>query len=123
MRAHFCGDNLSEQFTQTILQPGESRLDTNHEGNSNPSKICYLIRSIEKLIEKVSPSIISNCTNVAWLSERMITAPKKFSVNYLNKMLEKLLAGNEFLAGSAPPHSLPLKISAPNLLLRNLSQH
>lgn len=43
--AHILGDDLSKQFSYTVLKVGEGGLDIKHEGGLNPSEMCTLVSS------------------------------------------------------------------------------
>ena len=147
MRAYINGDNNSKVFSDNLLNLGEGNVELDSYGEFNPSQLCHMVDSTTELIEKVFPNLNVNYKNTSWLSERAIMAPKNTSVNDLNEKLLDALPGNVYSYKSidtvidqtevvhypidflnsleppgTPPHLLRLKIGAPIMMLRNLSQ-
>ena len=147
MRVHLQGDLAAQKFSHQLLSLGEGNLPTDPETNliSFPSDFCQLMPSIQEVVDKVFPNILTNFQKQQWLCERAILAPKNECVNNINIQIQHQLPGiaqtyksvdtvlesenavlypveflNSLEPPGMPPHELNLKIGAPIILLRNL---
>ena len=147
MRVHLHGDEAAGEFAGQLLAIGDGRypIDTDPDITQLPENIGTFACSIDELVSKVYPDLISNFRNMAWLSERCILAPLNEITRTINATLVAQLPGEyveytsldsvldesqavhfpiEFLnsleVSGFPSHVLSLKISAPIIILRSL---
>jgi len=74
MRVHLCGDVAAGQFAEQLLAIGDGKY-TPPDVVQLPDTMETYMDSMEQLVSKVYPNLLSNFTNLAWLSERCILAP------------------------------------------------
>ena len=110
-----------------------------------PENIGTFVCSVDELVSKVYPDLLSNFRNMTWLSERCILAPLNETTRAINATMVAQLPGEsveyrsldsvldesqavhfpiEFLnsleVSGFPSHMLCLKLSAPIIILRSL---
>lgn len=146
MRVHLHGDHTAGEFAQTLLSIGDGRMPVNVHGEITlDESLCITADSVEQLINNVYPEFETNITNLNWLTERVILAPRNDDVDKINLRLLHLSPGEESLYSSFdaalsdddaahfpleflnqlqptgfPPHQLRLKVGVPVMMLRNL---
>jgi ATP-dependent DNA helicase PIF1 len=147
MRVALHGDATANTFSTRLLQVGEKRhpVDPATGELSIPKDLGIVVSSLDDLIQNVYPSLSQNFTNLDWLCQRAILAPKNDIVNTINEHVMKQLPGQvmtyrsvdsamdpdqvvqyptEFLNTLNPaglqPHCLILKVGCPIILIRNL---
>jgi len=148
MRVHLCGDQAAGQFADQLLAIGDGKFPTDDDSTDVvqlPKTVGTFVCSIEELMSRVYPDLLSNFTNIAWLSERCILAPLNKTTRTINATLVEQLPGEcieyksldsvpdesqavefptEFLnsleVSGLPPHLLSLKVHAPIIILRSL---
>ena len=147
MRVHLHGDEAAGEFASQLLAIGDGKypIDTSPDIIQLPENIGAFACSIEELMSKVYPDLLSNFENMAWLSERCILAPLNETTRTINTALIAQLPGEfvkyrsidsvldesqavhfpiEFLnsleVSGFPLHSLSLKLAAPIIILRSL---
>ena len=147
MRVHLHGDEAAGEFANQLLAIGDGKypIDTGPDIIQLPENIGTFACSIDELVSKVYPDLLSNFRNMAWLSERCILAPLNETTRTINAALVAQLPGEsveyrsldsvldesqavhfpiEFLnsleVSGFPSHVLSLKISAPIIILRSL---
>ena len=148
MRVQLHGDEAAGEFAGQLLAIGDGKypIDTGPDIIQLPENIGTFACSIDKLVSKVYPDLLSNFRNImAWLSERCILAPLNEITHTINATLVAQLPGEsveyrsldsvldesqavhfpiEFLnsleVSGFPSHVLSLKLSAPIIILRSL---
>ena len=144
MRALLNGNIDANIFSENLLKIGNGTID--YDQNGFIEILCgKIVENIENLKKSVFPDILNNYTNINWLVEPSILAPKnkdvdKLNLNMLNEMRgtlkeyksfdsvenieEAVRYPTEFINSLRPPgfpeHNLKLKIGAPIMLLRNI---
>lgn len=85
MRVHLDNDKAAKNFCKALLEIGEDKLSKDEFGKITlTEQLCLTENSIEKLVEKVFPSIERNFVSKNWLTEIAISAPLNSSVNSTN---------------------------------------
>ena len=95
MRVHLHGDEAAGEFASQLLAIGDSKypIDTSPDIIQLPENIGTFACSIEELVSKVYPDLLSNFRNMAWLSERCILAPLNETTRTINTALVAQLPG------------------------------
>ena len=148
MRVYLCGDLAAGQFADQLLAIGDGKFPTD-DGTIDvvqlPETMGTFVTNIDELVSRVYPDLLSNHTNIIWLSERCILAPLNKTTRTINTTLVEQLPGEciqyksldsvpdesqavefptEFLnsleVSGLPPHLLLLKVGAPIIILRSL---
>ena len=148
MRVYLCGDQAAGQFADQLLAIGDGKFPTEDDTLDVvqlPETMGTFVHDIDELVSRVYPGLLSNFTNIAWLSERCILAPLNKTTRTINTTLVEKLPGEciqyksldsvpdesqavefptEFLnsleVSGLPPHLLSLKVGAPIIILRSL---
>ena len=147
MRVHLHGDEAAGEFAGQLLAIGDGKypIDTGPDIIQLPENIGTFVCSVDELVSKVYPDLLSNFRNMTWLSERCILAPLNETTRTINATLVAQLPGEtveyrsldsvldesqavhfpiEFLnsleVSGFPSHILSLKVSAPIIILRSL---
>ena len=147
MRVHLQNYVAAGNFAQQLLTIGNGKVPVEATSGliSIPDNFCNIAESIEVLKSSVFPNIQNHFKDHTWLCKRAILAPKKNSVNAINRQIQQQLPGEttsyksvdtvtdvneavryptEFLnsleLSGMPSHNLALKIGSPIMLLRNL---
>ena len=70
MRVHLHGDETASEFASQLLAIGDGKyhIDTSHDIIQLPENIGAFACSIEELVSKVYPDLLSNFRNMAWFS-------------------------------------------------------
>ena len=146
MREHLHGDEAAGEFASQLLAIGDGKYpkDTSPDIIQLPENIGTFACSIQELVFKVYPDLLSNFRNMAWLSERCILVPLNETTRTINTALVAQLPGDpveyrsldsvldesqavhfptEFLnsleASGFPSHLLTLKLAAPIIILHS----
>jgi len=110
-----------------------------------PETMGMFVSNIDELISRIYPNLLSNFTNITWLSEHFILAPLNKATRSINTTLVEQLPGEciqyksldsvpdesqaiefptEFLnsleVSGLPPHLLSLNVGALSIILRSL---
>ena len=95
MRVHLHGDEAAGEFAGQLLAIGDGKYpkDTSLDIIQLPENIGTFACSIDKLVPKVYPDLLSNFRNMAWLSERGILAPLNATTRTINATLVAQLPG------------------------------
>ena len=95
MRMHLHGDEAAGEFASQLLAIGNGKypIDTSPDIIQLPENIGAFPCSIEELVSKVYPDLLSNFRNMAWLSERCILAPLNETTRTINTALLAQLPG------------------------------
>ena len=147
MRVHLHRDEAAGEFAGQLLAIGDGKypIDTSPDIIKLPENIGTFACSIDELVSKVYPDLLSNFRNMVWLSERCILAPLNETTRTINTALVAQLPGEpveyrsldfvldesqavhlpvEFLnsleMSGFPSHLLSLKLAAPIIILRSL---
>ena len=77
MRVHLHRDEATGEFTGQLLAIGDAKypIDSSPDIIQLPENMGTFACSIDELVSKVYPDLLSNFRNMAWLSERCILAP------------------------------------------------
>ena len=147
MRVHLHGDEAAGEFAGQLLAIGDGKypIDTGPDIIQLPKSIGTFACSVEELVTKVYPDLLSNFRNMTWLSEWCILAPLNETTRTINATLVPQLPGEtveyrsldsvldesqavhfpiEFLnsleVSGFPSRTMSLKLSAPIIILRSL---
>ena len=95
MRVHLHGDEAAGEFAGQLLAIGDGKypIDTGPDIIQLPENIRTFACSIDELVSKVYPYLLSNFMNMAWLSERCILAPLNETTRTVNATLVAQLPG------------------------------
>ena len=95
MRVHLHGDEAAGEFAGQLLAIGDGKypIDTRPDIIQLPENIGIFACSIDELISKVYPDLLSNFRNMAWLSDRCILAPLNQTTRTINDTLVAQLPG------------------------------
>ena len=74
MRAQLSRDQSAKQFTEKLLELGEGKVVIDEEDYIKLNPICNSTDSIDDLVDKVFPNLLSNYQNKEWIWERAIMA-------------------------------------------------
>lgn len=147
MRVNLNGGN--HDFANQLLDIGDGLIPSSTDYTIRiPNDMCNFVNNTNELIEAVYSNLERRQdldeSNMRWLSERSILAPKNDSVDEINRAIMNRFSGHrdyhsidnhtdddlvldyplEFLnsqnPGGAPPHILSLRIGTPIMLLRNI---
>ena len=96
MRVHRHWDEAAGEFASQLLAIGDGKysIDTSPDIIQLPENIGIFACSIQELVSKVYPDLLSNFRNMAWLSERCILAPLNETTWTINTALVAQLPGN-----------------------------
>ena len=96
MRVYLCGDRAAGQFADQLLAIGDGKFPI----DNNTTDVVQLSESmgtfvcnIDQLVSRVYPDLLSNFTNVTWLSEHCILAPLNKTTHTINTTLIEQLPG------------------------------
>ena len=147
MRVHLHVDEAAGEFAGQLLAIGDGKypIDTAPDIIQLPENIGTFACSVDKLVTKVYPNLLSNFRNMTWLSDRCILAPLNQTTRTINDTLVAQLPGEsveyrsldsvldesqavhfpiEFLnsleVSGFPSHILSLKLSASIIILWSL---
>ena len=89
MRVHLHGDEAAGEFAGQLLVIGDGKypIDTGPDIIQLPENIGTFACSIDELVSKVYPDLLSNFRNMAWLSEQCILAPLNETTRTINATL------------------------------------
>ena len=95
IRVHLHGDEAAGEFASQLLAIGDVKypMDTSPDIIQLPENIGTFVCSIEELVAKVCPDLLSNFRNMAWLSEQCILAPLNETTRTINTALVAQLPG------------------------------
>ena len=94
-RVHLHGDEAAGEFAGQLfaIRDGKYPIDTSPDVIQLPESVGTFVCNIEELVSKVYPDLLSNFTNMTWLSERCILAPLNESTHAINTALVAQLPG------------------------------
>ena len=72
MRVHLCGDQAAGQFADQLLVIGDGKFPTEFDTADVvqlPESMGTFVCNIDDLMSRVYPDLLSNCTDITWLSE------------------------------------------------------
>ena len=90
MRVHLCGDQAAGQFADQLLAIGDGKFPTVDDATDVvrlPETMGKFVCNIDELMSTVYPDLLSNFTNITWLSERCILAPLNKTTCTINTTL------------------------------------
>ena len=96
MRVYLCGDQAAGQFADQLLAIGIGKFPTDDDTPGVvqlPETMGTFVSVIDELVSRVYPDLLSNFTNVTWLSERCILAPLNKTTRTINSTLVEQLSG------------------------------
>ena len=145
IKVHLCGDQAARQFADQLLAIGDGKFPTEVDPTDVvqlPETMGTFVCNIDELMSTIYPDLLSNFTDITWLSEHCILAPLNKTTRTINTTLVEQLPGEfieyksldsvartvefptEFLTSlevsDLPPHLLSLKVGAPIIILRSL---
>jgi len=96
MRVHLCGDQAAGQFADQLLAIRDGKFP-NDEDTIDIIQLSetmgMFVNSIDELMSRIYPNLLSNFTNITWLSERCILAPLNKTTRSINITLVEQLPG------------------------------
>ncbi len=144
-RARIDGNRSIERFEHAIISIGNGSFPKDANDSIDLTSVGKVVQSTRQLMEEVFPNLNENLSNLTWLRERTILAPKNETVSEMNNILLDQLNGRNYVKLSIdslvenddgvnysveflnslepsglPPHKLNLKKGAPIMLLRNM---
>ena len=92
---HLNEDEAAGEFAGQLLAIGDGKypIDTGPDIIQLPENIGTFACSIDELVSKVYPDLISNFRNITWLSEQCILAPLNETTRTINATLVAQLPG------------------------------
>ncbi|XP_036369302.1 uncharacterized protein LOC115224477 [Octopus sinensis] len=93
MRAQLSGDRSVEEFAEILLRLGEGRTVTDEDEYLELDTICNLIDSVEDLVSKVFPDLLSYYQNADWICEPAIMVPQNATIKSINPKLLNAFPG------------------------------
>ena len=90
MRVYLCGDQSAGQFADQLLAIGDGKFhvdDNTLDVVQLPETMGTFACNIDELMSRVYPDLLSNFTNITWLSERCILAPLNKTTRTINTTL------------------------------------
>jgi len=96
VRVHLCGDQATGQFSDQLLTIGDGKFPTDDDTNDIvqlPETTGMFVSSINELMSRIYPDLLSNFTNITWLLESCILAPLSKTTCSINTTLIELLPG------------------------------
>ena len=95
MRVQLHGDEAAGKFASQLLAIGDGKysIDTSPDIIQLPENIGSIASSIDELVSKAYPDLLSNFRNMAWLSEWCILAPLNETTRTINTPLVAQLPG------------------------------
>jgi len=92
MRVHCYQEPGAEEFCRKLLMIGEGRAPLNDRHMLKfPPSFRQLVRSREALIERIFGDLPSKITDLDWLRQRALLAPKNETVDELNSRIQDML--------------------------------
>ena len=94
MRVYLRGDQAAGQFADQLpaIGDGKSPSDTT-DVVQLPEDMGTFVCTINELVSRVYPDLLSSYTNITWLSERCILAPRNKTIHAINTTLVEQLPG------------------------------
>ena len=96
MRVYLCGDQSAGQFADQLLAIGDGKFSTDG-GTTDVLQLLEtegrFVCNIDKLMSRIYPDLLSNFTNIIWLSERCILALLNKITRAINTTLVEQLPG------------------------------
>ena len=96
MRVYLCGDQAAGQFADQLLANGDGKFPIDNNTTDVvqlPESMGTFVCNIDQLVSRVYPDLLSNFTNVTWLSEHCILAPLNKTTHTINTTLIEQLPG------------------------------
>ena len=90
MRVYLCGDQAAGQFADQSLAIGNGKFPTDDNTPDVvqlPETMGTLVSVIDELVFRVYPDLLSDFTNVTWLSKHCILAPLNKTTRTINSTL------------------------------------
>ena len=90
MRVHLHGDETVGEIAGQLLTIGDGKylIDTSLDIAQLSENTVTFVSSIDKLVSRVYPDLLSNLRSIAWLSELCILAPLNEITKAINTTLE-----------------------------------
>ena len=147
MRAKLTGDRDSAKFAAYLLLLGNGHLPVVGEDQTIaiPEGLGTCVRTLGELKDRVFPNLSRNLSNLEWVRDRAILAPRNARVRMINSQLLAEVQSqsriycsidtccdqeqavnfpteylNSLKISGMPDHLLELKVGVPVMLLRNL---
>ena len=98
IKAQLSRDQSAKQFAEKLLKLDEGNVIIDEEEYIKFNPICSLTDSIDDLVDRVFPNLLSNYQNKEWIWERAIMAPKNVTVNSINTKLWNALPGEALMS-------------------------
>ena len=96
MRVHFCGDQAAGQFADQLLAIEDGKFPTEIDTTyvvQLPEAMGTFVCNTDELMSRIYPDLLSNFTDITWLSECCILAPLNKTTCAINKTLVEQLPG------------------------------
>ena len=97
MRAHVRGDGASASFAQALLTLGDGTMPNDDRGFVLLDSLCSVVATASDLMDSVFPQLPLKYSDMEWLSQRAILAPKNSIVNNVNDQLLQLIPGEAYV--------------------------
>ena len=96
MRVHLCGDQAAGQFADQLLAIGDGKFPTEVDTADVvqlPETMGTFVCDIAELMSRIYPDLLSNFSDITWLSEHCILAPLNKTTRAINTTLVEQLPG------------------------------